>query len=138
MNKQEFDSIILKYSFTKAADIARDNGLPKFTNLSFNDAKGYVYLWVEIDKDSLTIVYVGKAGKTLKERCAQHASGFKSSATGKKHAKRFEEGFQRGYRYALYARKSEFMCLLDEHEIPSECIEELVFIKKLSPTWNFG
>lgn len=37
---------------------------------------GHVYLWLEREGDALRVAYVGKAGKTMKDRFRQHLSGF--------------------------------------------------------------
>ncbi|QIZ76280.1 GIY-YIG nuclease family protein [Ferrimonas lipolytica] len=125
-----------KYSFKKVGDIELVNDIPLFTNTNFDQRHGYVYLWLEKSAHASTIVYVGKAGKTLKNRCRQHINGFKNSVTGKKHAQRFRNGFSTGCIYEIYARKSDCHAMLDEQDIPMECVEEIAFIKKFKPIWN--
>lgn len=42
-----------------------------------NKEKGYVYLWLEMNKDDVfRVVYVGKAGRTMRERCSQLRAAF--------------------------------------------------------------
>lgn len=47
-----------------------------------------VYLWVAEDQSTgaLNVLYVGKAGKGVEQRSAQHFGGFKNSGTGQKNA----------------------------------------------------
>lgn len=125
-----------QFSFIKYSDIELVSDMPSFTNTCFDKREGYVYLWVEKSSSGSSIVYVGKAGKTLDKRCRQHKGGFKNSTTGKKHAERFRKGISLGYRYELHARKSESQSICGEHDIPMECVEELAFIKKFRPPWN--
>lgn len=47
------------------------------------DNEPAVYAWVSQG----TILYIGKAGRGLRHRMRQHASGFRNSARGKDHAK---------------------------------------------------
>ena len=136
MNKTEFDKVISEYSFSKIGDIRLINNELKFNNIVNYKTHGHVYLWVEKKENDYVIVYVGKAGKTINARCQQHSTGFKKSTTGKKHAARLIKGFNSGYSYELYARKSKSESICDEHQIPMECVEEIAFIKKFSPAWN--
>jgi excinuclease UvrABC nuclease subunit len=125
-----------KYSFIKVGDIKLDNNLPTFFHTNLDQRHGYVYLWIENNADNISIVYVGKAGKSLDKRLSQHRGGFKNSTTGRKHADRFREGISRGCTYEIYARKSNTKTLFNEKDIPMECVEELAFIKKFQPKWN--
>ena len=137
MNKQEFQSLTIKYNFIEVGEIVFRNDSLGFALTEKNSDKGFVYLWVEISNSNYNVVYVGKAGKTLKDRCNQHTGGFNGgSITGKKNADLISKGLMSGNRYLVYARKSPLMSICDEY-VPSECIEELAFIKKLSGSlWN--
>lgn len=136
MNSQDFIKTLGKYSFTKVADIELKNNVPVYSSTNFDLRHGYVYLWVEKSTSAISIVYVGKAGKALGDRCRQHGGGFRNSTTGKKHAERFRAGFSLGCAYEMYARKSDSKTMFDEQDIPMECVEELAFIKKFQPAWN--
>lgn len=136
MNVATFNKLVEDYSFSKAGDIEIIDNLPKFTNIVTSSNYGHVYLWVEQHTDERAIVYVGKAGKTIQERCIQHASGFKHSSTGKKHAARFRSGYREKKSYCLYVRKSMEATVQGESNIPMESVEELAFIKKFTPRWN--
>jgi len=96
-----------------------------------------VYLWLEIGTDESKIVYVGKAGKTLNERCGQHVGGFNGgSTTGTSHASRICTGIENGKRYELWSRKSDIITLFGEKNISMAEVEEKAFIQKFQPIWN--
>jgi hypothetical protein len=139
MTEDEFKEFVDKFNFKHYADIVESNkGCARFDNLdsSCTDS-GYVYFWVEKSKNRLEVVYVGKAGRTMRERCNQHSGGFNGgSATGKKHSKHIVDGIKRGKTYHVHDRKSETCEIVAEKEIPMSCIEEIAFIKKLNPPWN--
>ncbi|WP_155846493.1 GIY-YIG nuclease family protein [Aquaspirillum serpens] len=97
---------------------------------------GWVYIWLEINKDEVKVVYVGKAGKTLQQRCQEHRRGFKNSVTGKAHAERIREGIKMGKHYELWSRKAQVTTLFEEENISMVEIEERAFIQKFCPAWN--
>ena len=139
MTEDEFKEFIDKYTFKHYADLVESTkGCARFNNLdsSCTDV-GYVYLWVEKNKNDLKIVYVGKAGKTMRDRCNQHSGGFNGgSGTGNKHSKNIIDGIKKGKTYHVYARKSEKCEILGEKNIPMSCIEEIAFRQKIKPPWN--
>ena len=92
---------------------------------------------VEKTGDNLLIVYVGKAGKTIKARCSQHRRGFKGgSKTCSKHSNNIVRGIQEGKSYCVYARHSERDLVLEEKGIPMCTVEEIALIQKFEPDWN--
>ena len=89
--------------FRKCADIDRDDRAACFVNREdgFSN-QGYIYLWVEDG----TVVYVGKAGRSMKNRFGQHRGGFKYSHTGQGHNARILEGIRHGKHYSVYAKET--------------------------------
>jgi len=138
MNKSDFLKLTNEYSFIEAGEICRLNDRYSFKLQAASSEHGFVYLWVEVTEHAHTVVYVGKAGKTLKARCDQHLGGFHGgSCAGLKNAALLRKGMDHGYRYFLYARKSPLVTVFGEDNIPYECVEELAFIKKFKSTlWN--
>ncbi|HEY7884919.1 MAG TPA: hypothetical protein VIC08_08250 [Cellvibrionaceae bacterium] len=138
MNKSDFLKFVNEYSFIEAGEICCINDRFDFKLQFANDEHGFVYLWVEVSEHAHTMVYVGKAGKTLKARCNQHLGGFRGgSSAGLKNANLLRNGMDNGYRYFLYARKSPLVKMCGEDNINYECVEELAFIKKFKSTlWN--
>ena len=136
MNETDFLSIIGHFGFAKAGEISLTGDYPTFELANLGGERGFVYLWVEILGQTFTVVYVGKAGGTLQERCNQHAGGFKHSPTGRAHADRLRQGISENKRYVVCARKSETKDILGESGISMDCIEELAFIQKFRPSWN--
>ena len=138
MKTKEFKGFLKEFGFLKYADIVSIKGRASFSNFQANWSDyGYVYVWVEKDKLGISIVYVGKAGKTMRARCNQHESGFRGgSKKGKTHSNRIVAGILAGKRYSVYARKSASQTLLGVPDVSLGCIEELAFIRKLSPPWN--
>lgn len=141
MNNIDFQAFAKEYNFIEVAEIfynKNNNNRFSFSYKAVDNKQGFVYLWVEVLKQIYTVVYVGKAGKTLKSRCDQHLNGFHGgSIAGKDNARLLRLGINNGNRYFLYARKSPMISICGEDDIPSECVEELAFIKKLkSSLWN--
>jgi len=136
MKETEFLSEMDKYGFQNVGKI-----LCKADHLAFNLTRrcaehGCVYLWIENSGQVFTVVYVGKAGRTLHARCQQHKGGFRRSSTGKAHAGRLRKGFIDNKCYDVYARKADNATLFGEDAVSMACVEERVFIKKFQPTWN--
>jgi predicted GIY-YIG superfamily endonuclease len=138
MDKVSHNKIVEKYSFIKIGEISLVGDRLKFNLLNNSEDHGFVYLWIECTDKQNQVVYVGKAGKTLKSRCAQHQNGFVKSTTGKSHSTRLRTGIEVGKRYDIYAKKSANGKVLDEEDISMACVEELAFIKKFNPAWNSG
>ncbi|MEY3759316.1 MAG: hypothetical protein RIR39_807 [Pseudomonadota bacterium] len=131
-------TIIEQYSFSKYADIIRNsNGEIKFSKVLSTELPdfGYVYLWLELDDHKKNIVYVGKAGKKMSNRCSQHEAGFKTSSPGKKHKQRILEGMESKKTYSVYCRKAPIQMVLDEF-VCMLSAEEEALIKKINPQWN--
>lgn len=137
MKPSEFKSIVEDFNFFEVGEIVFLDGKYDFIIRTDNREKGFVYIWVEQFESSYSIVYVGKAGKTLRARFGQHKSGFNGgSVTGKKNAVFIDKGLSEKKRYIIYARKSPSIEILGEH-VPSESIEEIALIKKLNLNlWN--
>lgn len=127
------------FSFSKSGNIILDSKkIPKFDLNQKQTDHGWVYIWLEInkDKDEVKVVYVGKAGKTLQQRCQGHRGGFKNSVTGKAHAERIREGIKMGKHYELWSRKAQVTTLFEEENLSMVEIEERAFIQKFCPAWN--
>lgn len=98
---------------------------------------GYVYLWIKTDKDNSQIVYVGKAGKTLKARFTQHLAGFHgSSKTGMRHSKNLVNEINTGACFEIFARKSSSINLFGVEDVCMQSVEEEALIAKYKPGWN--
>ena len=137
MTKEEFKKFCKKYIFEAYTDIKSNDKHAYFSNLTNWPEKGYIYLWSEEDGDSVTVVYVGKAGKTMKDRCIQHLGGFKGgSKKGEYLSDKIVAGCKKGKCYRICARLSDKKTIVDEEEISMCDVEEKAFIKKLDPSWN--
>ncbi len=116
--------------FFKAGDLVLDPmRRPHFRLTAKHAGHGWVYLWLETDESEADVVYVGKAGKTLHERCGQHVGG---SA----HAVRICAGMEHGKRYELWSKKADVVTLFGEPNISMADVEEKAFIQKFRPAWN--
>lgn len=140
MTRKEITTFLQEHNFRKYADIVSDGNHALFnifqTTQAYWTGNGYVYLWVEEDKFSVKVVYVGKAGKTMKNRCAQHLNGFRgSSTTGISHSARILGGISAGKQYCVYARKSSSKTIMGK-KVSMCSVEEIALIKKLNPEWN--
>lgn len=136
MKQADFEQITKRYGFKRAGEISLIGGLPSFRLTHNSKDSGWVYLWIEVSAEHRFIVYVGKAGKTLQERCQQHSGGFRRSVPGMAHAERFRVGFANSRSYEIFARKSETLVVHGESDISASGLEELAFIKKFQPGWN--
>lgn len=124
--------------FSKAGDVILDSKCgPNFALAEKQTVQGWVYIWLEMGGDEAKVVYVGKAGKTLHERCDQHVGGFKGgSTTGSAHATRIRAGIENGKCYELWSKKADVVTLFGEKNISMVDAEERVFIQKFRPIWN--
>lgn len=139
MTREEFDKFCKKYAFKPYAKIVKSkDGHADYSDPeNWSDHKnwtgiGYVYIWAEEYRSNVTVVYVGKAGKTMKARCSQHLGGFKDgSKKGIKHSKDILTGISDHKTYSLYARLSDKKTIVDEEKISMCDVEEKAFITKL-------
>jgi hypothetical protein len=92
---------------------------------------GLVYLWIRMDgKKPLEVIYVGKAGKTLKNRCKQHEGGFKFNKTkGVKNSNAIQNILSDGFTINIFSRISETIKVFDE-EVSLCVAEEKALITK--------
>lgn len=108
-------------------------------NLSYEGQEciefGHVYLWLAKKDQAFNVIYVGKAGKTMKNRCRQHLGGFRGSERGLSHAQNLKEGHKNGFSFHIFSRKSDTMTVFGE-KISLHSAEEEALIKKFSPPWN--
>ena len=138
MTKEDFQSFRQEYGFQKYADIVSNGKHAFFDSCHTNwSGYGYVYLWVEEDEFNVSVAYIGKAGRTMKNRCDQHLAGFKGGSTvGGNHSARILAGIKKRKRYCVFARKSSSKTILGEQNISMCCVEEIALIGKLKPLWN--
>lgn len=63
-----------------------------------------VYLWVEEAPDqTMTVLYIGKAGTTLSRRCREHSQGFRGAGRGRAHAEALIPKIKAGSQIGIYA-----------------------------------
>lgn len=100
---------------------------------------GFVYMWiVEKNKTPVEILYIGKAGFTLKKRGQQHCGGFRrAGSTGETLANKLRKRMfllkkQTGdsAKITIYARRSPCKTILGETKISMCEVEETALIKK--------
>lgn len=147
------ENAINKYQFMPAGELVLPDGggLPKFDlnsawvrKGSYSKVNGLVYLWVKYNNDvAVDIAYVGKAGKTLKDRFSQHRGGFNGSngKTGANIAARITEWVNgTDKRLLIWARPSLVTSINDE-QISMVSVDEESFIQKFRNAgcdlWNF-
>ena len=138
MNEKEFKKIMELYDFNKVSEITRnDSGKIEFLYLHEQEGDGFVYLWVEVNEKTYNIVYVGKAGKTIRKRMSDHKGGFNGGIkSGERKRDLIINGINQNHQYFVFSRKSRTMKVLEE-DVPREIIEEIAFIKKFEgKLWN--
>lgn len=123
--------------FEKKGDITLNTtgSLPEFKlSNPLETSEGLVYLWVvtETDGKPSKIVYIGKAGKRLSKRCAEHMNGFKPNGGSKKG---YSNGVQvlnllkNNTKISIYARQSQRKEILGEPDISLCEAEENALLK---------
>ena len=145
MTRKEFQNFLDEWGFKPYAKIIKSKDKkPKHKHAAFYypkkwlaqenwSKKGYVYIWAEEDKKDVVVVYVGKAGRTMKDRCTEHLRGFKGGRTpGKSHSDKILGGISKHKRYTVYARESNRTTIVREPRISMCDVEEKAFIKKLT------
>lgn len=102
-----------------------------------SDKRGFVYLWTRAHGggQELECCYVGKAGKLLADRWAQHEGGFVRSVSGLRLARHIEDCIRNGDRIDAWVKHSAEESI---HGVTvSRCtLEELAFIGLFKPKWN--
>jgi hypothetical protein len=134
LTKRQFEAEMVRWKFGYAGLLQLINGRPLFT-IEHNYGPGLVYLWIEVDGDRHTIVYVGMAKGLLRTRCGQHERGFLTSTSGNGHFQRLRASLALDNHFTIYARPSGKLRLHGE-EVPAQYAEERAFIQKFRPGWN--
>jgi len=156
MNRHEIDEIIKRYKFELAGAIYIEEKsygpsplfelFDEFEGGAASKLNGWVYLWVYIiNNHYYDICYVGKAGKTIKNRCIQHMNGARlgpsGSNKGRLNAVRMRDCMLNGGRIELYVRKAGEVEILGENICIASSEEEAMIqkcIKKGAHLWNQG
>lgn len=145
--------IVAALGFRKVGQITLEESIcqPRFVlDGEFNgrgaqcNVHGWVYLWIAIDRQSsFNVLYVGKAGKSLKARCTQHEGGFNGgSSTGVRNAEYLREFLTKGddRQVLVFARKSPEATILDEPQVSLCEAEERAMLMKMrrlgAKLWN--
>jgi hypothetical protein len=134
LTKDKFEAEMVRWKFGYAGLLRLINGRPLFT-IEENYGPGLMYLWIEIDGDRHSIVYVGMAKGLLRTRCSQHEQGFLTSTSGIGHFQRLRASLALDKHFMIYARTSGKLRLHGE-EVPAQYAEEQAFIRKFMPSWN--
>ena len=95
------------------------SGLPRFSAIQGSKTSGApsVYLWVAhaTGSEAGEVLYVGKAGKGVARRSAQHQGGFVNSGAGRKNAAALAEILETsGMTVSVLAREAETMTLFGQ------------------------
>jgi len=96
-----------------------EDGMPRFSPLlgASSDAAPAVYLWLAHAAEAETgeVLYVGKAGKGVARRCAQHQGGFTNSTTGRMNAAALAQILSEStLSVTVMARPADTITLFDE------------------------
>jgi hypothetical protein len=92
-----------------------------------------VYAWAEEEPNgSLTVLYIGKVGTTLKQRCREHEGGFTGKGKGSAHAKALWPKLRSGSRVHIYALKPPPVPFMG-HMIPSHSSVEDWLLTVVNP-----
>lgn len=135
-------SILKEHDFSLAAVIKMidDNKRIRFEiNNDFSKQEaassfGWVYLWIKVnDAENFDICYVGKAGKTIRNRLTQHEGGFNGgSKKGLKNAQMIRDFLENNKdgKIQVFARKSADNVVLGEDRVSMCEAEERAIIQK--------
>ncbi|GEM_PF-3329045 len=101
---------------------------------------GGVYAWVAHREQIAEILYIGKAGATLRQRCRQHQSGFKGasrSLAGLRNGAYLAAALQAGDRISIWGRESGIIQLFGQ-SVSLCSTEEEALIARFNPPLNRG
>lgn len=99
---------------------------------------GGVYAWVAHSKDSAELLYIGKAGSTLRRRCRQHENGFNGkskSKAGLRNGAYLAGRLSSGDTVTIWGRESERIELFGVR-VSLHSTEEEALIRKFNPPLN--
>ncbi len=106
--------------------------------------RGFVYLWTLERAHQCAVAYVGKAGKTVRDRCRQHAQGFRGAADGGSgrggiHAAAIRAVLAQGDAHiVVHARHAERTRILGQDDVSLVLAEEeAALIQRFAPPWNY-
>lgn len=117
----------------------RFNLTEEFNKSQDKNLTSWVYAWVSVKDSQYTILYIGKAGKTLRQRFSGHEGGSKpgsaGSSKGRKNSKNLKSLIDQGVLIEIWARKSEMTELFGE-SISLVSTEEEALIKKFKKQYS--
>jgi len=127
-----------EFQFTHTHDILNDGDIPKFKVINAIPQDASVYMWLSPLGDSdFEVLYIGKAGYGVKNRFAQHESGFKNSNTGRANCELIQKHIGAGGTISVFARNSESQKLFGfDVNIPLYSAEEEALCEQFNPLWN--
>ena len=124
--------------FTEAGRIAMAGDYPAPTIDKACCWNGGVYAWVAHREEGAEILYVGKAGRTLRQRCREHQAGFNGTAgsrAGLRNGAYLAEALRTGARISIWGRASAHIELFGQ--TVSLCsTEEEALIARFNPVLN--
>jgi hypothetical protein len=125
-----------EYGFFHSHDIVLQSGNVIFKKLRHSKELPSIYTWMACSPGGeYKTLYVGKAGKGVHIRCAQHASGFINSSTGMKNASELMHYLQLGFSIRVYARYSDVHKIFGQ-DVSLYSAEENALCALLNPILN--
>lgn len=108
------------------------NDLIEYQELESRDEIGNIYLWMEYLNGTPTrLLYVGKAGLTIKKRMKDHLGGFRNNENGRI----IRNKLLMGSKIIVYAKYINPIDIYDVYINPIEAHEEALIIK-FNPSLN--
>ena len=103
---------------------------------SFKNPSVYVWASLSSGANEYEVLYVGKAGKGIDQRCSQHQSGFTNSGTGRKNAEALKATLDvEGAEIHVFSRESRTIEIFGQ-EVLLYSVEEDALCAALNPRLN--
>ncbi|PFG53745.1 hypothetical protein ATG98_2897 [Marinobacter sp. LV10R520-4] len=133
-------SRLKSYDLFVTHEIVLVSGRPVFKRVkkSKSSESPSVYVWASLrrDADEYEVLYVGKAGKGIDQRCSQHQGGFTNSGTGRKNAEALKAILDvEGAEIHVFSRESKTTEIFGQ-KISLYSVEEDALCAVLNPRLN--
>ena len=130
------EQLASKFSLKHTHNLVLESGGLVFKSLSASGKHASVYVWLACKpQGEYKVLYVGKAGKGVDLRCAQHMGGFVNSGTGRKNATELIRYLSDGFEVRVYARKSNTLNIFGL-DVSLYAAEEDALCEALNPVLN--
>jgi hypothetical protein len=128
------DLKVLKFFRKGTIELEKGNKYPVFKGIIKEREEGNVYMWIVENRGNPSqILYIGKAGTTIFQRCKEHLRGFSGASKSKRgliNGTDISKLLKKGKKIVVYGRHSAQRKILGQEKISLCAAEENALIAR--------